>query len=196
MDIGKLFREALSRIPKLAMLIRSLVFAVLLLLAHSQLASALQDKECSGHGHLDEQGLCVCDTPWPESGSKGWIGEQCQVPVFAGSDDGSDMAAQCAQTDFCADLKEDEWVCFAVPAPAAADTPPSWNYLALLLNKTAGEGDVDLYGYLKNASKVLSFKSASGFAFQDTSTSRNAPVRHSVARTDFPGKNQLYFAIC
>ena len=171
------------------MLIRSLIFAVLLLHTHSHLAKAVENNECSGHGHFDEQGVCICDIPWPESiSSKGWVGEQCQIPVFLGSDNGSDIAAPCASSDFCSDLKEDEWVCFAVP-PATTGEAPNWNFLAVLLNRTAGEGDADLYGYFRNASTSPSFQSATGFAFQDTSTSRNAPVIASVSRADYPGKH-------
>lgn len=155
-------------------------------------------EDCSGHGHVDEHGVCVCDTPWPTgTGSKGWVGESCQVPVFPipSDDNVADMSADCAKTEQCNILDDDDWVCFNVsptPTHTPDNTTASWNHIAFLLNKTVGGGDADLFGFFPPSTNTTttppppSFSQASGFAFSDTSTARKAPVLYHLSKSDFP----------
>lgn len=90
--------------------------ALLALLVSAGLAAA-DNAPCSGHGEVDEKGLCACDTPWPEAGAKGYTGSNCSVPVFGvAAPDGRDLAAGCA-ADGCSSLESGQWVCFAAHFP-------------------------------------------------------------------------------
>lgn len=174
--------------------LRRIALTVLLLhLISTEISLASSNSDCSGHGHVDEQsGACICDDPFPfGAGSKGWIGENCNIPVFPGNDDeGSDMTVDCQKSFTCNELKEDEWSCFAVPGNATEDSDEKrWNHLAFFLNRTKGDGDADLYGYSKNATKPPNFAQISGFEWQDTQTRRASAVVHALARSDFPEKN-------
>ncbi|KAL4552247.1 hypothetical protein Ndes2526B_g06472 [Nannochloris sp. 'desiccata'] len=180
--------------------LRKLGLAVLLLhLISCKISLAVLDNDCSGHGHFDEQsGVCICDDPFPVSaGSKGWVGETCEIPVFHGNDDeGADMTVDCQNSDSCNELKEDEWSCFAIPGNAKEDNDEkSWNHLAFFLNRTKGDGDADLYGYSKNATNPPNFAQATGFDWQDTQTIRSSAVVHTLARSDYPEDylNQGYY---
>jgi hypothetical protein len=76
------------------------------------------DPDCSGHGHKDDSGKCVCENEWPTSFEKpGWTGEDCSTPVFAAKADGDDATASCSAHG-CSKLDQSqgrEWACFAIP---------------------------------------------------------------------------------
>jgi hypothetical protein len=176
----------------------------LLLLVQKPLSLALVDTECSGHGHL-EQGVCICDESFPTAkGSKGWVGENCEIPVFPGDDSGADMTLDCQKSDkydSCNALNKGEWACFAMamaPTMTIGEkvSPPSWNHLAFYLNRTAGDGDADLYGYSRNKSALPTFApNPTGFDWQDTQTKRSSAVVQNIDRADFPEDyfNQGYY---
>ena len=71
--------------------------------------------DCSGHGKLDGDGKCVCDTPWPEAQQQGWTGLQCGIPVWGAATPlaGDDLTAWCRDKS-CGSLAGGGWSCFAV----------------------------------------------------------------------------------
>ena len=84
---------------------------LLLLVFVISITTLVGAEECSGHGRKGDDEACVCDNSWPDAGSSGWTGEDCQVPVF-GSGDGGLNSASCASSHSCDSLDEDAWACF------------------------------------------------------------------------------------
>lgn len=87
--------------------------------AASARTSGCVQEPCGGHGHLGDDGKCVCDAPWPSAGQQGWTGPACGIRTW-----GTDLAALAAGTDLtawcrsqgCAALEPAAWSCWAVPA--------------------------------------------------------------------------------
>lgn len=157
--------------------------AALLLLAGCCYAD---EDPCHGHGVLrPDQKTCACTNDFPAPGSAGWTGPQCLIPVYGGVADGTDMAAACKDSG-CAKLEPGGWACFAVHA---AFNDSSWNYLAILLNRTSTDekGDPDLFGMWAGGDRsAVPDMSARTFDFQDTSSASHPTITKLVSKADFP----------
>jgi hypothetical protein len=130
-------------------------------------------------------GKCVCDNPWPEPGGSGWTGPECRIAVFAPPADaaakpGADLTQPCKEQG-CDSLQPGAWHCHAV---RTAFNESSWNFLAVLVNRTSSDerGDPDLFGVFTGGQRglVQPNMTAKGVRFSCASVTT---VRHAGMRT-------------
>jgi hypothetical protein len=72
-----------------------------------------------------------------------------------------------------------------------SDAAPTWNYVAVVANRTSGAGDPDLYAFF-NDTNSPDFEAPSGFDFQDTSAGLQPLVRKTVAKASFGGAELVH----